>query len=183
MQTGTSPHVWTVDSVTPGTTGYLTVTGVVTDGASVVGTTIENSGLISASNDSYPGNNSSAAFAVEGVALAISKTALPAIAAPGGTITYTLHFTNTGSGPVQGAVITDSVPVSVSVSAVNSSGLVITQTNTTPYAWQVERMAPNASAILTITGVLSGSAELVGTSLENSAVITSPYPDKDESDN
>jgi len=46
-------------------------------------------------------------------------------------LTYTLAFSNSGPGAASGVVITDSVPISVSVSAVVSSGVRITNSGAT----------------------------------------------------
>jgi uncharacterized repeat protein (TIGR01451 family) len=54
---------------------------------------------------------------------------------PGGPLTYTLSFGNSGPNAVSGVVISDSVPVSMTITGVTSStfgGGVITQTGGSP---------------------------------------------------
>lgn len=76
--------------------------------------------------------------------LAIIKTVTPTIAAPGQAITYTLAFSNTGTGLATGVVITDIVPVSITVGSVISSGVAIIDTGASPpYVWNVEDLVPN----------------------------------------
>jgi uncharacterized repeat protein (TIGR01451 family) len=89
--------------------------------------------------------------------LSIVKTATPSTAAPGGTITYTLTFSNAGGVTVTGVVITDSVPVSVtSPTVVGSSGAAITLTGSAPhFVWSVANLAPGQDGVITLTGVLS----------------------------
>ncbi|RLT40928.1 MAG: DUF11 domain-containing protein, partial [Chloroflexi bacterium] len=114
--------------------------------------------------------------------LQLVKTAAPVNPMPGEAITYTLHFTNTGSGLVTGVVISDSVPVSVTVTGVTSStfgsnSITITQTSGAPgtgidFAWSVGELAVNAGGVITLTGVLSASKALAGTTFTNTANIS-----------
>jgi uncharacterized repeat protein (TIGR01451 family) len=88
--------------------------------------------------------------------LVVHKTVTPAMLAPGGTVTYTLTFSNAGLAPSSGVVITDLVPISVTQTRVVSSGVAITDTGASPgYVWQVQNLAPDQGGVLTITGILS----------------------------
>jgi uncharacterized repeat protein (TIGR01451 family) len=92
-------------------------------------------------------------------------------AAPGDPIIYTLTFSNSESSTATGVVITDIVPVSVTVSGVVSSGVAITDTGTIPgYVWEVQDLAPGQGGVITITGVLS-AALLAGARVDNTAEI------------
>ena len=109
--------------------------------------------------------------------LALAKAVTPANAAPGAAITYTLSFSNSGSGVATGVVVSDSVPLSVTVSGVVSStvgaGVVISQTSASPnFAWAVSDLAAGAGGVITLTGTLSNSAALYGTQFANTATIT-----------
>jgi uncharacterized repeat protein (TIGR01451 family) len=87
--------------------------------------------------------------------LRLTKTVTPSVAAPGEQITYTLTFSNAGPGPAAGVVITDRIPVSVTVTAVLSSGARITDTGVTPpYVWQVEDLAASEGGVITVAGTL-----------------------------
>jgi uncharacterized repeat protein (TIGR01451 family) len=104
-------------------------------------------------------------------------------AAPGDVITYTLTFSNTGNAAAIGVVITDAVPVSVTISSVISSGVSITDTGTSPsYVWQVQDLAPSESGVITITGVLSDPLP-DGHTFTNTAVIATTAVDDDPSNN
>ncbi|MCP4537983.1 MAG: DUF11 domain-containing protein [Chloroflexi bacterium] len=89
--------------------------------------------------------------------LSIAKSVDPPITAPGGTITYTITFTNNSSWAATAITIDDNVPPSVTVSSrsVISSGAVISQTSS-GYSWYVPSLAPGQVGIITVTGVLSG---------------------------
>jgi uncharacterized repeat protein (TIGR01451 family) len=88
--------------------------------------------------------------------LRLTKTVVPTLAQPGDAITYTLTFSNAGPGTAVGVVITDHIPVSVTVTGVANSGTVITNTGATPpYVWQVADLGANVGGIITITGTLN----------------------------
>jgi uncharacterized repeat protein (TIGR01451 family) len=114
--------------------------------------------------------------------LVIVKAVIPAVAAPGQTITYTLAFHNAGLRSATGVVITDTIPVSVTHSSLNvDSSIPITATGNISYVWEVVDLAPGTGGIITITGVLSDS--LAAGSLANSATIGSDEVDANPSDN
>lgn len=90
--------------------------------------------------------------------LRLTKSVTPTTAQPGDAVTYTLAFSNTGPGTARGVVLTDTVPVTVSVTAVLSSGASITDTGATPpYVWQIADLAAGEGGVITLTGVLSDS--------------------------
>ena len=104
--------------------------------------------------------------------VAITKTVLPASGLAGSAITYTIVFSNLGAGAAGGVVITDSVPASVTISSVSSSGATITQTSGAPnFAWQVSNLAVNAGGIITLTGTISTSA-MAGEVITNTVGVT-----------
>jgi len=75
---------------------------------------------------------------------------------PGGTVTYTVVFSNNSPIPASGVVVTDHMPVSVTVTSVVSGGAAITETAAGPsYVWQVETLDAGEGGAITITGVLS----------------------------
>ncbi len=90
------------------------------------------------------------------VDVSIHKTAAPLAAAPGATLTYTLAFSNVGTALASGVIITDVVPVSLTVQSVISHGVMITATQAgQTYTWMVQDLAPGAGGVITLTGVLS----------------------------
>ncbi|GIK38685.1 MAG: hypothetical protein BroJett011_25180 [Chloroflexota bacterium] len=113
--------------------------------------------------------------------VAIVKTVSPASAVPGDTITYTLAFSNMG-GWADGVTITDRIPVSLTVQSVVNSGVVITNTGAVPaFVWQVQDLAPGASGIITLTGVLSDP--LAAGIFTNTAIITTTSIDSAPANN
>jgi uncharacterized repeat protein (TIGR01451 family) len=114
--------------------------------------------------------------------LTIIKTVTPQTAAPSDAITYTLAFSNAGNATATNVVVADTMPASVMVNRVISSGVSITETSASPFcAWQVQDLAPGERGVITITGVLSNS--LPADILTNTALITTTTVDDDPSNN
>ncbi len=85
----------------------------------------------------------------------LEKEVFPGTVEPGDPITFTLSFTSTGGISAVQVVLTDTIPASVQVSSVISSGVTILDSVHTPaYVWDVQDMAPGAHGVITITGVL-----------------------------
>ncbi len=105
--------------------------------------------------------------------LSIAKTVIPTKANPGDSFTYTLTFSNAGRGTARGVVITDLIPLSLTVQTIISSGVEITDTSTPPtYVWEVADLAQNEGGCITITGTLSRSLhEHGGQTIVNTAEI------------
>ncbi len=86
--------------------------------------------------------------------VALTKTAV-ATPGPNQPISYTLTFSNVGSAMLPRLTITDALPIQVVAPITISSTVAISQTSTDPYIWQVHNLAPGASGIITISGVLA----------------------------
>jgi uncharacterized repeat protein (TIGR01451 family) len=111
--------------------------------------------------------------------LTIAKTATPNPVNPGETLTFTLHVTNTGPYTATDAVVTDTLPASLTGhpvaeaewAACSAPGSQVTCT-------LADALAPNGTASfqITTTAPLSGL-------IENHAVVTSERVDPDEANN
>jgi len=115
--------------------------------------------------------------------LVIDKRVLPTTPiSPGGAITYTLTFSNTGVLTATDVAITDHVPICVSVQSVISSGVAIIGTGANlPYVWDVADLASNDSGTIILTGVLSYPLAM-GT-FTNTATIATITPEGDDTNN
>ncbi|MGB5049183.1 MAG: choice-of-anchor Q domain-containing protein, partial [Caldilineaceae bacterium] len=102
----------------------------------------------------------------------VSKAVWPTLLELGDALTYTIHFTNSGSGIATGVYLTDSLPADLTATGVVSSGIPLTQTSTAPYTWQVGELWPNDSGTLTITASLGNSLGLYGTTISNTVYIS-----------
>jgi uncharacterized repeat protein (TIGR01451 family) len=109
--------------------------------------------------------------------LSISKMHSADLVVPGGAITYTLTFTNAGPDAASATTISDSTPVSVTITGVTSStfggSVFITQTGAAPdFAWEVSDLPAGAGGYITLTGLVSPGAGLIGATITNTAAIT-----------
>lgn len=92
----------------------------------------------------------------------------------GGTITYTLTFTNWGPQPANSVVITDLVPGELlNPTVVGSSGAALTLVGGTSFVWTVDQLAVGQGGIITLTGIVDTDLE-PGSVIRNTAEITAP---------
>lgn len=121
-------------------------------------------------------NNVSSATTTTGVTVispdvGITKSREPALVWPGTVVTYTIAYSNAGTAPATGVVITDIVPAEIISPSVLASGAQITNTGASPaYVWQVADLAPSTGGTIVITGTLDVSAT-VGAVVTNTAEI------------
>lgn len=86
----------------------------------------------------------------------ILKTIYPLEAVPGQLITYTLSFSNGGSLPAAGVLITDAVPSYLTLQGVSYGGVAITDTgHTPPYNWAVQNLSAGQGGVITLTAILT----------------------------
>ncbi len=71
---------------------------------------------------------------------------------PGTTMTYTISFENAGDAVARDVVITDTLPVGLTDTWFESSGVVITATQGTTYIWQVEDLSPDEAGTIFLHG-------------------------------
>jgi uncharacterized repeat protein (TIGR01451 family) len=104
--------------------------------------------------------------------LTLSQRVTPARAQPGQLITYTLAFSNAGTGLATDVRLTDTIPATLTGVSVQSAGAAITNTGHSPaYVWQVQNLAPGAGGVITLTGQISPG--LTGnTRITNTATLT-----------
>ena len=109
------------------------------------------------------------------VSLSLAKRVVPDVVEPGGALTYTVRFSNTGFITVSDAIITDIVPISVTNVSYINSGVMITPTGMLSYTWQVAEIPPGSGGIITITGVLDANLGSEGL-ITNTAVLVATDP-------
>lgn len=85
--------------------------------------------------------------------LAISKVASPANVAPGGLVTFTLFYTNTGVAQGTEILITDTLPISLTYVSSTSSPDVGPPSNPSNnvWVWHAGNVPPKASGLITFT--------------------------------
>lgn len=99
--------------------------------------------------------------------LSLTKKALPSTVVPGQSLTYTVAFSNAGTGLAPNVVITDIVPGLLTQTRFQSDRI-ITPTGTVTYSWSVGNLAPGDGGVITLTGVIS-PALVTGATFTNTA--------------
>ena len=115
--------------------------------------------------------------------LSLQQSVSPASALrPGQPLTYTLSYKNDGVAIASGVLLTDTLPAALKSLSVTSSGPAISALAGAPYRWQIADIAPGASGVITITGVIDPSlaADVVGS---NSATLTTSVFDRNATNN
>jgi uncharacterized repeat protein (TIGR01451 family) len=116
------------------------------------------------------------------VDLQIAKSAAPGVALPGDSVSFRLSYVNHGPSLASGVVITDQVPVTLTIPAVQSDGAAITPTGGSRYVWDVADLMPGFGGAITITGQVD-PALTASTVFTNTALIGAAETDSDESNN
>ncbi|MCA9935182.1 MAG: chitobiase/beta-hexosaminidase C-terminal domain-containing protein [Ardenticatenaceae bacterium] len=101
----------------------------------------------------------------------IQKRVMPETAVPGQFVTYTLTFSNTGSGTANGVVITDTLPLLVEDAQVSSSGIEVVARPASHFVWDAADMDPGTTGVITISGIISSGLQ-AGAVVTNTAVIS-----------
>ena len=89
------------------------------------------------------------------VDLAITATVTPTVAAPGDRITYTLTYSNTGTGLATGVVIRDPLPAEILDPAYETTGAAVKpMEDSARFAWRVADLAGGEGGQIVISGVV-----------------------------
>ncbi len=116
--------------------------------------------------------------------LAIAKTGTPSQVHPGQAVTYTLTYTQAGSGGIaRHVVITDRLPISLTNLAYASGGATITPTGSISYVWQVADLSAGMSGVITLTGIVSPGLAGLPIGLTNTVSIAGSTGDANPSNN
>jgi uncharacterized repeat protein (TIGR01451 family) len=105
-------YVWAIANLPPSATTQLTLTVRVTD-ALPNGTLLTNGVVIQAATG-VSATDQATSTVQSAPDLHLSKTASAAVVQPGGTLTYTIWYSNTGNSPASGVIITDTLPAYLS---------------------------------------------------------------------
>lgn len=169
---------WTVGDLASGSSETLTIAATIDTGTA--GTTITNTASVAASTetDIDPSNDSaSASVVIPSTDLAITKTVDDANPLPGDTITFTVSVTNGGPSAATGISISDPLPAGITLASATPS-----QGSYTDPTWTVGGLGNGATATLTIVATVNAGTP--GTSISNTATVTSlNETDPDSSNN
>ncbi|MFN8446394.1 MAG: choice-of-anchor Q domain-containing protein [Caldilineaceae bacterium] len=110
--------------------------------------------------------------------LRIAVAVTPIQPSPHDNITYTIWYSNTGPNTAENVLITDSLPISVALTGITTSGALITQTGSSPLRWQVIDLTAGASGMITVTGTLTEQAWI-----SNTVTISANFEDANPASN
>lgn len=155
---------WNLGSLAPGATGSVQFV-VQTDTPLPNGTTIVNSGYTIHCDEVPPVQGNPVTVTVQSApVLTIGKADTPDPVTAGGTLTYTLTYSNTGNDAATGVVITDSVPAQTTFLAASGGGAFAAGTVT----WNVGTVPAGATGNVSFT-VQVDSPLADGTTIANNS--------------
>lgn len=144
-----------------------TITIVVTP--TIAGVLTNQAVVSSTASDPNAGNNQAGATTTVNpkADLVISKSDEPATVVAGETLTYTLTITNNGPSPATNVVISDTLPLSLSLQSVTPA---TSTQNGQQLNWNLDNMAVGTTQTFTIVAKVGGD---VRNSVQNTATVTS----------
>lgn len=163
-----------------GATRTITVVGWVAPDSTA--TSLTNVASITTSTaDSNPANNTSAATAAlaQSADLSLTKSATPTNPAPGQSVTWTLTATNAGPSTAAGVVITDTVPVGMTVTGTTPATCTVAARDV---SCALPDLAPGGTATVTITTRLDPAWQATAP-MTNSGYVQSTTPDSNTANN
>ena len=166
-----------------GTTVLLTVTG--TLGSDYTQPTVSNEIRVSSPTPDPDGRNNQTSVSTpvtRSADLAVAKTVTPSPLVPGRTATYTVTVANNGPSDADASIATDPLPDGLSVP---SAGVVPSQGSCRLLGRTVSCQLGTITGggQVTITIPVAVDAGYTGTTLVNTASVTSPTPDPDPGNN
>ena len=167
---------WALGTLNPPTSGVLTV--VVSVNSAVTAPAILTN-VVGIGDGSGLTDTDTVETPVETRAeIALTKAATPSVATAGGLLTYTLLVTNSGPSDAQNVVVTDTLPMGVSLVSTAPPAVAAGQLLT----WTLGALPAGQSIVL--TAVAQVSAALPTSSfITNTAVVTTTTPGDDPSNN
>jgi len=169
--TGSTTFTWAVEDLAHGEGGIITVTATISPGLSG-GSTLANTATITSTpveTTTLSNNSSQANVTVRTPDLQIIKNDGGVIAKPGGLITYTLTYSNSG-GTTSGVVITETVPNNTSFSPNSPAGW--QQVGATQqYTYPVGRLDRLAQKVITFVVSIDSNLAATDDKITNTARI------------
>jgi len=162
---------WTVGTVAAGNSGSVTLT-VTLDSTFPIGTTpVTNSAVIAAPNaPPVPPTPPVTTTVTAAPVLVVSKSVNAATAAPGGSLVYTINYSNTGNADATAVTLTDTLPNLTSFTSATGGGNHAAGVVT----WNIGTLAPGASSSVSVTVTLAAAFPVGTTTLSNVAVYATP---------
>ena len=162
---------WSLGTVLANGSGSLTFRASVNNGVTA-GTSISNTALVSCTETGAASSNAAVVTvaATPLPSLTLTKAVNPTSAMPGGTVTYTLTFTNAGAAPASNVTLTDVIPANMTFVNGSATGGGVYTAATKTISWTFGTQAINSTGSITFkTTVNNGVA--AATTIDNTAAI------------
>jgi hypothetical protein len=116
--------------------------------------------------------------------LAVTLTGWITDVSPGGPVTYTVHYVNTGLAAVDHVTITSQLPLNHMTGITYTARPPIQATQGVTYVWTLPRLSHGISGTITVTARATAEATLTSTvTITGLNGIGNPTPDRDPSNN
>ena len=170
--TATQTLTWNLGVVPPGglSVYYRITFKALVDSTAPLGQTLANYTTISCNEISSVVTSNTASVLVSAPAFTLTKTAAPTTSTPGGVVTFTVSYANTGTAAATNAILTDQLPLHLT--AVNGSFSGGTYNPTTrALVWKLGTLAVNVSGSVAFKANID-TATTLGTVLTNNVSLT-----------
>ncbi|MFQ5909327.1 MAG: hypothetical protein ACE5IJ_01230, partial [Thermoplasmata archaeon] len=176
---------WLLGDMSGGANGTITVT-VTVDAQTPDETVLTNLVTLNyddANGNPYPEESDNAIVIVSAPIVTFSKVADVDYADPGDTITYTLSYSNTGTGLATDVVVVDTIPAETTFM---SSDPAYTSQDGDAYTWYIGDLSSGSSGTITIqvqvdVGTPDGTELVNYATLDHSDANGNPYPQLEDS--
>lgn len=154
---------WNLGSRAAGATGIVTLT---VKASSVIanGTVVTNTGTFD-TEETAPVTATTSATVQSASTLSLTATSSPDPVAPGGTLTYTLNWTVTGTASLTGLTLTDTLPADVRFVSASTGGTHSGSATGGTVTWQFGNATPGDTGSVAITATVAAT-------LQNAATLT-----------
>jgi uncharacterized repeat protein (TIGR01451 family) len=165
LSCGTSPSTTGTFTLPAGSTIKLHITSPTS--TATCGATISNTATFTSSNGGT-GSSSTVTITVNCAILHVTKTPCPTTAVPGGILTYTITYSNSGAAPATNSVLVDTIPAGTSVA--DAGGGTVSPDGST-VTWNLGTIAAGGSGTKTLQLLVTAAN---GSSLTNVVTLSSP---------
>lgn len=163
---------WLLPPLLPGVQGQISVV------VRVLDTVADNTTLINVAEvgceQGQVAHSGGVTTIVHAPDIAVSKFVSPSVARPGDWVTYTLVFSNQGGAAAAQVLITDVLPVSLTLVTSTTVDAIFAGQVGTSYSWGAMDLAPGESGTITLTARLTTTGGWIvpaGTALVNTALV------------
>jgi len=168
----TQSLTWAIGVLSVNGTGTKTFKATVNTGTAV-GTNISNTALVSCAETTAVSSNMAvvSVVAIPLPTLTLTKAVSPASAVPGGTVSYTVNYANTGTVPATNVTVSDTIPANLTYLTGTATGGCGYNAATRTISWPIGTLNAGVSgAMMFKASVNYGTA--AGTTINNNAGIS-----------